>query len=304
MTVFVVNPRAAHGRTASRWARLEASLLRLGLSGEVRFTEGPGHARHLTAQALSEGARRVVAVGGDGTIHEVMNGFFDDRQPRSPEATLGILPTGTGGDLIRTLGIPRDPLKAAEHLLSGRQSLFDVGRAEFVGADGHRTVRHFVNIAEAGLGGAAVDRINRGSKVLGGFLTFLAGTLHAFATYQPGVMSIAFDDEAPLEGRAWNVVVGNGRYFGGGMHILPEARMDDGLFDVMVVGDVSRAALFRNVAAIYRGTHLSEPGVAFRRAREVRVRCARPLLLDLDGEAPGTTDAHFSIMPQVLRLSV
>lgn len=304
MTVFVINPRAAHGRTGSRWSLLEARLRRLGLSGETRFTEGPGHARIIASQALREGARQIVAVGGDGTINEVMNGFFDDRRTIAPDAELGIIPAGTGGDLIRTLGIPRDPLAAAERLLNGGSRQLDVGRVALVDAEGHARVRHFLNIAEAGLGGAVVDRINRSSKALGGFLTFLEGTLHAFATYQPATMQVALDDQPPMEGRAWNVVIGNGRYFGGGMRILPDARPDDGLFDVMVVGDVPRSALFRNVAAIYRGTHLSQPGVTFARAREVRVSGDRPLLLDLDGESPGTTDAHFSIMPGVLRLSV
>ncbi|HEY9898434.1 MAG TPA: diacylglycerol kinase family protein [Pantanalinema sp.] len=305
MTVFVVNPRAAQGAAGARWASMEARLRRLGLSGEVRFTDGPGHARTLAAQALEEGARRIVAVGGDGTVNEVVNGFFVDGRPIAPEAALGILPAGTGGDLIRTLGIPRDPLKAAELLLSGRERRLDVGLAELVDDAGQRKARHFVNIAEAGLGGAVVDRINRGSKALGGFLTFLGGTLHAFATYRPTTMRITFDDAREvLEGRCWNVVVGNGRYFGGGMRVLPGAHPDDGLLDVMVVGDLPRAALFANVVAIYRGTHLDQPGVTWCRARKVRVECAEAQPIDLDGESARSTDAHFSILPGVLRLCV
>lgn len=305
MTVYVVNPRAAHGRTATRWAVLEARLRRLGLSGEVRFTEGPGHGRVIAARALAEGARRIVAVGGDGTVNEVVGGFFDAGHPVAPEASLGILPVGTGGDLIRTLGIPRDPLMAAERLLSPVERLLDVGLATLTDEKGEKTLRPFVNIAEMGLGGAVVDRINRGSKALGGFLTFLGGTLRAFATHQPVVMRLRFD-QAPeiLVDRCWNVVVGNGRYFGGGMRILPDAQPDDGLFDVMVVGALPRAALFANVAAIYRGTHLEQPGVTWCRAREVRVTCMAPQPIDMDGEAAGGVEAHFSIMPGVLRLSV
>lgn len=297
MAVFVVNPCSAGGATRSRWPALEAYLRDRGLSGETRYTTGPDDARRLTAEALASGARLVVAVGGDGTINEVVNGFFAPGVPE--DAELGILPCGTGGDLIRTLGISRNPYRAAEGLIGGRARRLDVGRARFRD-EGREVERYFINIAEAGLGGAVVDRVNHTSKALGGFVSFLAGTLVTFATYEPGVVTLTVDDQPPRTLRAWNVVVGNGRYFGGGMHILPDARPDDGLFDVMVVGDVPRSALFRNVVAIYRGTHLKQRGVEHFRARTLTVEAPDPLLLDLDGEQPGTSRATFELVPEAL----
>lgn len=299
MAVFIVNPRSANGATGARWPALEAYLRDVGLEGQTRYTRGPDDARRLTVEALAAGSRLVVAVGGDGTIHEVVNGFFDPQAPADHGAELGILPCGTGGDLIRTLGISRNPYHAAERLLKGAPRRFDVGLARFQ-AGGREITRYFVNIAEVGLGGAVVERVNRTSKALGGFVSFLAGTLATFATYRPGELTITVDAEPPRTLRAWNVVVGNGRYFGGGMRILPEAQPDDGLFDVMVVGDVPRSALFSNVAAIYRGTHLQARGVEHFRAREVTVEAQEPLLLDLDGELPGQSPVTFRLVPGAL----
>lgn len=299
MAVFIVNPRSAHGTTRARWPALEAYLRDLGMAGQTYYTACPDDARRLTVEALRAGTRLVVAVGGDGTINEVVNGFFDPAAPAPGEAELGILPCGTGGDLIRTLGISRNPYHAAEQLLKGNTRRLDVGRARFQAA-GKQVERYFINIAEAGLGGAVADRVNRASKKLGGFASFLAGTLAAFATYQPCQMTIGVDGAPPRSLRAWNVVVGNGRYFGGGMHILPGAQPDDGWFDVMVVGDVPRSALFANVVSIYRGTHLHQAGVEHFRAREVTVDATEPLLLDLDGEQPGCSPVTFQVVPGAL----
>lgn len=296
MAVFVVNPRSANGATGARWPALEAYMRDQGLAGETRYTTGPEDARLLTAEALRAGARLVVAVGGDGTINEVVNGFMDVGRA---DAELGILPCGTGGDLIRTLGIARNPYRAAEHLLKGAPRRLDVGRARFMAGE-TQVERAFLNIAEAGLGGSVVDRVNHTTKALGGFVSFLAGTLATFASYEPCEITLTVDDQAPRRLRAWNVVVGNGRYFGGGMRILPEAEPDDALFDVMVVGDVPRTALFANVVAIYRGTHLRQAGVEHFRARRVKVESERPLLLDLDGEQPGTGPVTFELAPGAL----
>lgn len=298
--VFVVNPRSANGETGARWPALRAYLQQQGVEGETRFTQAPGEAEHFAREAIAAGDRLVVAVGGDGTINEVVNGFFGPHGALSSEAALGILPSGTGGDLIRTLGVARNPYQAAEQLARAETRRIDLGRAFFLNAEARPCDRYFVNIAEAGLGGAVVARVNRTSKRLGGFASFLFGTLLTFATYEAAEIELEVDEAPPRRLRAWNVVVGNGGYFGGGMRILPGAQLDDGCFDVMVVGDVARLDLFRNVGALYAGTHLSQPGVEHFRARRIHVRCERPLLLDLDGEQPGTTDATFEVLAQAL----
>lgn len=301
MAVFIVNPRSANGTTGARWPALEAYLRDLGIAGETRYTQAPDDARRLAIEAVEAGARLVVAVGGDGTIHEVVNGLLDPRAPADHGAELGILPCGTGGDLIRTLGVSRNPYHAAEQLLKGTPRQLDVGLACYR-VEGGDVARYFVNIAEAGLGGAVVERVNKTSKALGGFVSFLAGTLATFATYLPGELTISVDDGAPRSLRAWNLVVGNGCYFGGGMRVLPEALIDDGLFDVMLVGDVPRSALFANVLALYRGTHLKAAGVEHFRARAITVEAREPLLLDLDGELAGAGRVTFRLVPGALRV--
>lgn len=294
MAICIVNPRSAGGATGRRWGALAAHLAQLGIPVEARFTSGAGDATRLATAALREGADWIVAVGGDGTLNEVVEGLMAADPSR---ARLGILPSGTGGDTIRTLGIPSDPFAAAGILALGHERTLDVGVARFAQGE-----RHFLNIAEAGLGGAVVARVNRTTKVFGGFASFLSGTLLTFASYPACRMTLTLEDEPPRTLRAWNLVVANGAYFGGGMKVLPEARMDDGWFDVMLVGDVPRRALFANVARLYRGTHLSQPGVEHFRARELRLESDRPLLLDLDGEQPGTTPVRFSLRPRALRV--
>lgn len=301
--LFIVNPRSADGTTGSQWARLEAMITREGLRGEARFTEGPGHATELVRSALAEGQRLIIAVGGDGTVNEVVNGFFSPQGASlAIDAELGLICRGTGCDFIKSLGIPKREDLAAKRIYHGSSQVIDLGRADFRDAEGRQTSRFFGNIAEAGLGGAVAARANRRSKALGGFASFLMSTLATVATHQPQPMTVQFDDAPPETLKALNLVVGNGRYFGGGMHILPGAQLDDGFFDVLLMGDLGRGELMRNLAKVYLGKHLSHPGLRHLRARRVQVSSSEPLLLDLDGEQPGVAPATFTIQPAALRV--
>lgn len=295
MATCIVNPRAAGGATLRRWPELERGLVELGFRITTVLTAGPGDATRRAREAAQGGAELVIAVGGDGTLNEVVNGLMQ----AGGQVPLAILPAGTGGDTRRTLGIPADPWAAARGLLGAETRSVDVGVARFGGQE-----RYFLNIAEAGLGGAAVARVNRTTKVFGGFMSFLVGTLATFASYEPCQLTLRVDGGAPRTLRAWNVVVANGAYFGGGMKVLPMARMDDGMLEVMLVGDVPRRALFANIVNLYRGTHLRQAGVEHFRAREVEITAERPLLLDLDGEQPGTSPVSFGVRPGALLVRV
>jgi YegS/Rv2252/BmrU family lipid kinase len=271
--------------------------------GRPHFTEGPGHATELVREGLAAGHRLIVVVGGDGTLNEAVNGFFDaDGTPINPAAELGVICRGTGCDFIKSLGIPKREDLALQRILSGSSRAIDVGRVQFHDASGQEHGRYFLNIAEAGLGGAVVERVNRSSKRLGGFASFLLNTLATFATYRNGPMTVQIDGAPPETLQAANLVVGNGRYFGGGMCILPEAELDDGIFDVLIMGDLNRFELFTNIARVYRGSHLSHPKIRHMRARQIRVEGRAPLLLDVDGEQPGLAPATFTILPSALRV--
>lgn len=302
-TVLVVNPQSAGGKTERRWPELRATIQEAYGAFEERFTRAAGDATRLTREALQGGADLVVAVGGDGTINEVVNGFFDDQGPIRPEASFGIVPAGTGGDFIKTLNVPRDTATAAAALKSAPRAI-DVGRLRYVGDDGRPALRHFINIASFGIGGLVDRYVNQSSKALGGKISFAIATLKAGAAYKNPSVRLVLDGGTPKEGRIYNVAVANGRYFGGGMKVAPDAALDDGLFDVVTLGDFNFGDLILRGLDIYSGKHLRNPKVSVHRARRVEATCADgvEVLLDVDGEAPGRLPATFELLPGALKV--
>ncbi len=309
--VAVVNPRSQNGALGRQWGDLARVLRREFGPFEDALTSGPGDATALAAEALRGGADLVIAVGGDGTIHEVANGFFADGKPISPEASLGVIPFGTGGDFRKTIHLSTDAAEAARVLKSGSRRAIDVGLLEYAegGRGGKRASRVFINIASFGIGGL-VDRIvNTSSKALGGTVSFFLGTARAALVYRNQRVRMIFDgDEADfLEMPINNVAVANGQYFGGGMHIAPRAELDDGKLDVVILGDLGKLDLLRDGHRVYKGTHLELPKVRFRQATRLDASAVDPdaeVLLDVDGEAPGALPARFTLLPRALGLVV
>lgn len=301
--VMVINPAADGGRSGRARDRLLWEARRIGLELEPLVTTGPGQATELTRQALAGGARLVVAVGGDGTVSDVANGFLGSAGSRPVDADLAVLPRGSGCDFVRSFGIPRRAAHALEVAARGAVRTIDAGRVSFTGHDGQPASRHFVNVASAGLTATAADLVNRGGKPLGATVAYAWGGIRAFTRYQNTPMRVELDDRR-LEVVANNVIVANCRRYASGMRILPDAEPDDGLFDVLVWGDVTRGDLLRTLHKLYRGTHTDHPKADISRARRVVVNPGRPLPVELDGETPGTTPAEFQIVPAALRLRV
>jgi YegS/Rv2252/BmrU family lipid kinase len=302
-TVLVVNPQSAGGKTERRWPELRSTIQQAYGTFEERFTRAAGDATRLTRQALQDGAELVVAVGGDGTINEVVNGFFDENGPIRPEASFGIVPAGTGGDFIKSLGVPRDTFAAAAALKSTPRAN-DVGRLHYVDGAGQPALRHFINIASFGIGGLVDRYVNQSSKALGGKLSFAIATLKAGAAYKNASVRLVLDGGTPKEGRIYNVAVANGRYFGGGMKVAPDAALDDGLFDVITMGDFNFGDLLLRGLDVYSGKHLRNPKVTVQRARRLEASAADgvEVLLDVDGEAPGRLPATFEMLPGALKV--
>jgi YegS/Rv2252/BmrU family lipid kinase len=308
-TVVVVNPRSQAGALGARWAGMAQSLRREIGSFEDVVTRRPGDATRLTRDALAAGAERIVAVGGDGTINEVVNGFFDaEGAPVATEASLGIIPFGTGGDFRKTVNLPKDLPGAARVLRQGAERRVDVGRLQFATPSGATAVRMFINIASFGISGLVDQYANSSSKALGGTISFLIATARAGLRYENQRVRLVFDgDESTAVDRTINTVaVANGRFFGGGMHIAPAAELDDGLFDVVILGDFGRAEIALHTHRLYTGTHLDLAKVAHRRARELRATPlgSEPVRLDVDGEAPGNLPATFTLVPRAVTLLV
>ena len=247
---------------------------------------------------MQGGATLLVVVGGDGSVNEVVNGVAD-----LEGFDLAVLPHGTGWDFVRTFGISRNLDEAVAGVLTGGVREIDLGLVSFrtwAGAEGRA---YFANVGSAGISGAIARRANETSKALGGKISYYWATLAVFVGWQTGELRVSVDEEI-RGGRMIDVIVANGRYLGGGMMMCPEAEPDDGLFDVMLIGDVTKRDLLFVLPKTYRGNHLPHPRLEVLRGRVVTIDADEPLPIEIDGEQPGTTPARFEIVQQALRLRV
>ena len=298
--VFLVNPASANGATGRRWAKLERRAAALGLEGETMVSERPGHLSELAPEAVAGGATSLVVVGGDGTVHEVVDGVVGAGVGDRVE--LGMIPLGTGRDFARSLRIPRRFEDAVEVARAGRLRTVDVGRATYAGPAGEACA-HFANFAGAGISGGIAARANRTTKALGGKVSFLWATVAVFSRWQPSEMTITIDG-VERQARLLEALAMNGDYTAGGMWVAPEASLEDGSFDVVLIGDFSKAEFATTFPKIYRGRHVTHAKVEIVRARELRVDAAEPLPIVLDGEQPGTTPVRFEVLPAAVRVRV
>jgi diacylglycerol kinase (ATP) len=297
--VFLVNPAAGNGSTGKRWPELANRAAGLGLTGDTLFSESAGHMAELARRAADGGARLLVVVGGDGTVNEVVNGL--DAVAEKPE--VAIVPRGTGWDFVRTYGIPRDVDRAVSIALHGQVREIDLGRASFRTWAGEESQAWFANVASVGMSGAIAQRANDTTKALGGKLSYLMATFAVFARWRNCEVRVAVDGERRAA-RMHDVIVANGRYFGGGMMICPEAAPDDGLLDVLLIGDLTKRDLLLTLPKSYKGRHLPHPKAEVLRGRVVEIEADEPLPIQLDGEQPGTAPVRFEVVPGALRLRV
>jgi diacylglycerol kinase (ATP) len=269
-----------------------------GLHADALFSERPGHLTELARAAAQAGVERLVVVGGDGSMNEVANGVAG-----MDNVELAVIARGTGWDFVRTYGIPRKVEDAAAVALDGETRSIDLGRVVYRTWDGREATGWFANIASAGMSGAIAQRANETTKALGGKVSYLWATLAVFARWSNNEVRVSVDDEI-RGGHMHDVVVANGKYFGGGMKICPDAQPDDGLFDVLLIGDVTKRDLLVTMPKIYRGSHLPHPKAELLRGASVTVDAPEPLPIELDGEQPGTTPARFEIVRNALRIRV
>jgi YegS/Rv2252/BmrU family lipid kinase len=307
-TVIIVNPKSAGGSAGKRWSETADTIGRVFPFDEA-MTTAPGVATVMTRRALAEGAERVIALGGDGTINEVVNGFFDEQGVAiAPNAQFGIIPFGTGGDFRRTFGIPTDVSVAARVIAAGATKLIDVGRISYTTRKRTVESRMFANIASFGVSGVVDRMVNESSKRFGR-LSFAIATTRATLAYKNQRVSMVFDgDESrPVEATISTVAVANGQFFGGAMHVAPNAEIDDGLFDVICMGDFGFGDLVKSGSRLYKGTHLAMDKVSSRRARTMyaeTIESGSIVEIDLDGENVGTLPATFTMCAGTLQMLV
>jgi YegS/Rv2252/BmrU family lipid kinase len=262
------------------------------------MSEHPGQLGELAAQAARDGAELLVVVGGDGSVNEVANGIAG-----VDGVEIAVVARGTGWDFVRTYGIPRKVEDAVAVALDGRTRTIDLGRASFRRWDGGESESYFANIASAGMSGAIAQRANETTKALGGKVSYAWATFAVFARWQTTDVTVTVGDERRA-GLMHDVVVANGRFFGGGMMMCPEAEPDDGLFDVLLIGDLTKRDLVVTLPKTYRGRHLPHPKAELLRGASVTVDAPEPLPIELDGEQPGTTPVRFDVVPQAMRVRV
>jgi len=303
-TRAILNPTAGGGRAQHEWPRLLPRLQEVTSSLSVRRTTGPGTAISLTRQALKGGVDRILAVGGDGTLHEVVNGFFEDGSLIQPSAVLVFIPCGSGSDFRRTLGAPAG-VDALPQLHSDRIRPLDLLRVQYTTESGRRGHRYAINIASAGLSGSVVRHLGSGVVPFPPRLRYFGAALQALASDRPTRIRLTLDGEPLPPTRVRLVAAANGSTFAAGLPIAPSATPFDGLLDVVVLGDLPFRTLLRHAYRFYQGTHPELDGVDTLRGRRLTITSldeGRPVWTEADGEALGQLPMTVEVVPHVLRV--
>jgi diacylglycerol kinase (ATP) len=301
----VVNPAAGGGRLSAAWPALAAMLERRLGPLNVLTTRASGDGRDLAVQHVRNGAALVIAAGGDGTANEVVDGLL--LAGGGPQ--LGVISIGTGRDFIRTLGGQSDLNAAVEAIGSGRTRRIDAGRVTYIDDAGNAGIRHFLNVASLGVSGPTVRKVNasKQGRQVHGKLAFYYHTVTELLRYRAQDVRVRFDDGETVDVHTALVVAANGRYFGSGMMIAPDAAIDDGRFDVLVYRAEGKLRMILDFNLIYRGAHVSLPRVTTKRCRWVEVeplgdRASNAAIIEVDGESPGRIPARFEVLPGALTL--
>lgn len=311
LPLVIVNPTSADGATEEKWPKIASDLRTHFGPFTVAFTESVGHARILAAETARQGTKLIIACGGDGTISEVANGIIES----NAEAEIGILPAGTGSDFRRSIGISRNVSEAARELREGRTKTIDAVRVTFINESGERETRYSINVASFGMSTEVLDRAASGEtkKWLPGFtprkvgskISYATATVQTTLSASPVDVQVQIDDGADRRLRVAEFCVANARYYGGAMKVAPDAKLDDGYFDVVTIGDANAFRLLTNAPRLYFGAHLRMSEVTHALAKQVIARPAnkdKEVRVELDGEVIGRLPSTFQIVPQALRV--
>jgi YegS/Rv2252/BmrU family lipid kinase len=300
-TKVIVNPASNRGRTRKRWGEIREGLRIFIREFKFEFTEKPLHATDLAREAIKDGAELVIGVGGDGTMNEIANGFYEDRRIINPDATLGLVPSGTGCDLMRSLNIPAGLRGALQVLNDAPAVRMDVGRVRYTSNEGRDEERFFLNVADFGLGGEVVREVTerRLQRKASSYVRCLVSTM---ARYRNKRVRIRVDGQAVPDGEYLIGAVANGKIFGKGMKVAPDARLDDGLFDAVLVRGFRFLEFCRHGWKLINGSHVTHPKVSVIKGRKVEAWAGgdEEVLLELDGDQLGRLPATFEIVPRTL----
>ena len=305
---FIVNPKSGHNRAGRMWETFHSQHPEIA-PGRVHWTERRGHAEEIARDLRLQGVTRMVAVGGDGLLNEVVNGLFDQEEVGQPDGTkkdppivLGHFPAGSGCDFARQLGLSRDPATWSQLLTSGRQVPIDVGNAQWGSPDNPVGHRFFVTVAMAGIAGKIAASMDRFGKPLGGLLSYLLVSLRHVLTARSSQIELSIDGQEQ-EPCSYHLIALANTATTGGMQIAPRADPTDGWFDLLLVGDLSRWRLLTHFPRIYQGKLDGVPRVEQRRVRSLTANAgAAQVLMNIDGEPLGELPVRIEMLPAALTM--
>lgn len=299
-TQVIVNPESDRGRTKKRWEHIKEALKFFLKEFKYEFTEKPFQAAEISRAAIKEGSELIVGVGGDGTMNEISNGFFENKKIINPKVALGIVPSGTGCDFSRSLNIPSGLKNALRVITQASSSMIDIGKIRFRDYSNKKHERFFLNIADFGIGGEVLNKMNL-KMAKRKTSSYLRSAVTTFITYKSKRVRIKIDNMQIPFNEYLIGAISNGKIFGKGMKIAPYAKLDDGLFDVVLIESMKFLEFCRNILKIYSGSHLSHPKVSLIRGKKIEISpesSEKDVLIEADGELIGKLPATFEIIPQ------
>jgi YegS/Rv2252/BmrU family lipid kinase len=300
--LLIVNPKSGGGATGRTFAAMRGTIERALGTVDVMMTERSGHGIDLARDGSKKGHPLVIAVGGDGTIHEVVNGLLQ----ADAKSELGIIGTGTGGDFRKTLALEHRLDRYVEAIASGRRRTIDVGRFSGGGKEAH----YFVNILSAGMGGLVDRYVADASRMFGGKAAYFGASLKALVNARLGNVRCTVTLDGKTEERivrSFMIAICNGQFFGGGMKVAPMAAVDDGTFELIALGATSKIGFAMTSSSIYSGAHVGQAGTVHLRGQKFRLELVNDdaksmFLLDVDGEPMGGLPLEIEVLPKALVL--
>lgn len=300
---LVVNPTAGSGKARKAVPFILKKFREISKS-EIRiaYTNCADDAIFLTHDAIVDGASMVVSVGGDGTINEVINGFFINKIPINPLCELGVIDCGTGGGYASTVNLPDSIDKQIELILQSTAVSIDLGCVDFINSSNKPTSRFFVGECQTGIGSLVVSKIGSKLKAIAGRYAFFLVSTVAALTLKPSALKVKYDDNQEEEHRLLGLVVGNGIVCGGGMKLTPNAKLNDGLFDVLLIHNMGLIQRLMNLSKVYSGKHILSQHFSIKKCKKITIQCDLPVSLEADGELLGYSPFSVEIFPQVIKV--
>lgn len=305
-TKIILNPKSGDGKVAKNWESIQSELKRHNFKYDTEYTTAQDSATAMARKALKEGYERIIAVGGDGTLSETVNGFFEDGKQINPDAVFSFIMSGRGNDFRKTFGISKDLKEAVDRCVNGKVRKIDLVRIDHQNHSDEKVVRYFMNIASVGMGGEVASRVNQSrlGKYIGGKGVFYYESLMALLSYKNKNVRIRIDDTFDQKLKIRLICIANGQYAGGGMWFAPHADISDGILEVMILKDVSKLTSFGMTGTIYKGKLKDHKDVITLRGKKITVESDEKVLLEVDGEVPGTLSATYEVIPSCLNLQI